>query len=367
MFSKHINFKNMPEFNDITVLMSATSSPTMPGAYRCYKNIKERKVRLIGADMSSDPSAKYIVDKYYQVPPISDDSYIDAILDICKKEKVDIYFPTISAEISKIALRKSEFDEIGVKVSISNPKSVEIANDKLLTYQTLEKAGLPVPKYYGVKSVEDFIEGCKYMGYPEKPVCIKIVDGSGSRGVRIIDSKKSRYDIFANEKPNSFYTSYDDMLSILKSAKSLRQMMLVEFMHGPEYTVDLLAEKGETLYIGGRENVVSLMSIAMESVVKKDDAAFKIARDVVKLLEMDGNVGFDFMRNDNGDPVLMDINPRTTATIALFAAAGLDLRYLRIKQLLGEPLPPMEAQEGTRVRRRHGEIFTDINGNLIDF
>ena len=106
------------------------------------------------------------------------------------------------------------------------------------------------------------------MGYPEKPICIKVVNGSGSRGVRIIDASKSRYEIFAYEKPNSFYTSYEDMLAILESALRLEEMMLVEYMHGPEFTVDLLAERGKVLYIAGRENVVSLMSIAQESVIK---------------------------------------------------------------------------------------------------
>ncbi len=339
----------------------------MPGAYRSFKAVKERRIRVIGVDMSSDPSAKYLVDVFYQVPPVSDRNYVDVILDICRKEKVNIYFPSISAEVTKVAERKSEFDEIGVIVSISNLESVAIANNKLHTYQTLEKAGIPVPRYYGVHSVEDFIEGCKYMGYPEKPVCIKVVDGSGSRGVRIIDTSKSRYDIFVNEKPNSFYTSYDDMLSVLKSATKLREMMLVECMHGPEFTVDALADNGKVLYIAGRENVVSLMSIAMESVVKTDPVAEKIARDVITLLKMDGNVGFDFMRNEKEVPVLMDINPRTTATICLFAAAGLNLRYFRIKQLMGEKLPDVKPIEGTRVRRRYGEIFTDKSGNLIDF
>lgn len=347
--------------------MSATSSPTMPGAYRSFKNVVERNIRLIGADMTSDPSAKYLVDVFYQVPPVSDEHYIDSILNICKKEKVDIYFPSISAEVTKVAARRKEFEDLGVKISISNLESVEIANNKLRTYQVLEAAGIPVPKYYGVHSVEDFIRGCKYMGYPERPVCIKIVDGSGSRGVRIIDANKSRYDIFANEKPNSFYTSYEDMLSILKSAPKLREMMLVEFMQGPEYTVDLLAEEGKILYIAGRENTKSLMSIAIESVVKEDEAAFKIAEEIVNLLNMEGNVGFDFLRNDKEEPILMDINPRTTATLSLFAAAGLNLRYLRIKQLLGEHLPEAKAKEGTRIRRRHGEIFTDSEGKYIDF
>lgn len=355
----------MRQFKDITILHSACGSPSSPGSINTLKKNGERNIRVVGVDMADDPSIQYYVDAYYQVPAVSDSHYVDVILDICQKEHVDIYFPNISLEVSKVVERKGEFDAINTILSTSNMNSVEIANNKLHTYQTLEKAGIPVPKYCGVHTVEDFVEGCKYMGYPEKPVCIKIVNGSGSRGVRIIDAKKSRYNIFAHEKPNSFYTSYEDMLAILRSAPKLDELMLLEYLHGPEFTVDLLADKGKVLYEVGRENVVSLMSIAQESVIKYDEHAYKVAKDVVKLLEMDGNVGFDFMRNDEGVAVLTDINPRATATISVIAASGVNLRYLRIKQLLGEELPICEPLYGTRIKRRYGEIYTAPDGSQI--
>ena len=352
---------------DITVLMSASSSPSMPGMIKCLRNNGERSIKVIGIDMASDPSAKFMVDAFYQVPAANDSKFCDIVLDICKKEKVDVYFPNVSAEVEAVVARKSEFEALGVHLSVSNMESVAISNNKLHTYQTLEKAGIPVPRFYGVHSITDFVEGMKYIGYPEKPVCIKIVNGSGSRGVRIIDANKSRYQIFAHEKPNSFYTSYDDMLSVLKSADHLEEMMLVECMHNPEFTVDLLAEKGEVVYEVGRENVVSLMSIAQETVVKYDELAYKVSADVVKLLNMDGNVGFDFMRNDMGEAILMDINPRITATVSVIAAAGVNLIYFRVKQLLGEELPKVTPVFGTRLRRRYDEMFTTPEGELIVF
>ena len=355
----------MARLNDITILVSAAGSPSAPGAFACYRSNGERNIRIIGMDMAEDPSIGYMVDVYYRVPAATASDYCDVVLDICKREKVDVYLPTISAEVSAVVARLDEFEALGVKVSVSNMESVAISNNKLHTYQVLEKAGIPVPKYYGVHSVEEFIQGCKYMGYPEKPVCIKIVNGSGSRGVRIIDAKKSRYEIYAYEKPNSFYTSYDDMLSILNSAPRLEEMMLLEVMHGPEFTVDLLAEHGKVLYEVGRENTVSLMSIAQESVLKYDELAYRVSADVVKLLEMDGNVGFDFMRNDKEEAVLMDINPRLTATVSVIAAGGVNLPYLRIKQLLCEPLPKCEPVYGTRIKRRYGEYYSAPNGRQI--
>ena len=88
---------------------------------------------------------------------------------------------------------------------------------------------------------------------------------------------------------------------------------------------------------------------------------------ITKLLALDGNIGYDFMRNENGEAVLMDINPRQTATMSVIAAGGVNLPYLRIKQLLGEELPKCEIKYGTRLKRRTSEMFTDINGKIIDF
>ncbi len=364
MCLEHLNFSEM--LRDITVLMSASSSPSMPGMLKCLKNNGERNVRVVGIDMTSDPSAKYMVDAFYQVPAANDPSFPSIVLDICRKEKVDVYFPNVSAEVEAVVAIKAEFEKNGVKLSVSNIESVSISNNKLHTYQALESAGIPVPKYYAVHSVEDFINGCVYMGYPEKPVCLKIVNSSGSRGVRLIDAKKSRYHIFAYEKPNSFYTSYEDMLSVLRSVDVLDEMMLLECMEGPEFTVDLLADKGQVVYEVGRENVVSLMSIAQDTIVKYDELAYRISEDVVKLLKMDGNVGFDFMRNEKGEAVLMDINPRITATVSVIAAAGVNLPYLRVKQLLEEELPICTPMYGTRLRRRYDEMFTSPDGALIN-
>ena len=61
-----------------------------------------------------------------------------------------------------------DFKRIGVTLSVSNSNSVDVANNKLKTYQMLAEAGIPVPEYYPVHTVNDFVEGCKYMGYPQK-------------------------------------------------------------------------------------------------------------------------------------------------------------------------------------------------------
>lgn len=89
-------------FRDITVLMSASSSPSMPGMIKCLRNNGERNIKVVGIDMTTDPSAKFMVDVFYQVPAASDSKFCDVVLDICKKEKVDVYFPNVSAEVEAV-------------------------------------------------------------------------------------------------------------------------------------------------------------------------------------------------------------------------------------------------------------------------
>ncbi|ELC8416284.1 ATP-grasp domain-containing protein [Clostridium perfringens] len=350
---------------NITILLSAAGSPTIPGILKCFRNNGERNIRIIGIDMIDEPSVHFLVDKFYRVPAVADPDYCKIVLDICKKECVDIYFPNISAEVSALLEYKDQFESAGIRLAISNRESIDIANNKFKTYQMLRNNGVIVPAFYEVNSLLDFVEGCKELGYPEQAVCLKIVSGSGSRGVRIIDNSKSRYEIFANSKPNTFFTSYEDMISILDSSDNLKEMMLMPYLPGNEYTVDLLAENGRVLYKAGRENEVSLMSIAQESVLQEDKVAYEVAEKVVELLNYTGNMGLDFMRDSKGIPVLTDINPRITATVSVIAAGGINLPYLRIKQLLGEKLPDVSIEYGTRLKRRYGEIYTDKNGNRI--
>ena len=41
---------------NITVLLSASGSPSMPGIIDCFKKNGERDIRIIGMDMCDEPS-----------------------------------------------------------------------------------------------------------------------------------------------------------------------------------------------------------------------------------------------------------------------------------------------------------------------
>lgn len=350
---------------DISVLITAAGSPSSPGFIQCLKNNGERSIRIIGTDMKNDATISQMVDVLRIVPPASAPNYIDVLLKVCEEEKVDILMPGISLELPGLQKRKKEFERIGTKVSVSDGEGLLIANDKIRLYRYMREKGFQLPEFRVIESINDFELACKSIGYPKKAICVKIKDGSGSRGVRLIDPQKSRFDVFAGEKPNSFYTTYEDMLSILKEAKVFPELMIMELLPGMEYSVDLLADHGKVLYMVGRESNIINASIPLEATLKKNEEAYDLSQRIVESLCLDGNVDLDFKFDANGHPQLMEINPRIAATLSVIAAGGVNLFYLRIKQLLGEELPIVHVEYGVKLKRRYHELFCDEEGNPV--
>lgn len=350
---------------DITVLLTAAGSPSAPGLIQCLKNNGERTVKVVGTDMKADATINQMVDVVRLVPPASAEDYVDTLIQVCKEEKVDVLIPGISQELPKLQARKDEFESNGTKVSVSDGNGLLIANDKIALYEYMKANGFHIPRFKVVKSLDEFAEACHSIGYPEKAVCVKMKDGSGSRGIRILDPSKSRFDIFSGEKPNSFFTTYEDMISILQEAEQIPELMVMDYLPGMEYSVDLLADHGKTLYIVGRESNVIQASIPQEATLAYNEEAYQLSKAIVESLKLDGNVDLDFKFDEQGHPQLMEINPRLAATLSVIAAGGCNLLYLRVKQLLGEEMPYVKIGYGTKMKRRYLELFTDAEGNCL--
>lgn len=351
----------------ITVMLTASGSQFAPGIVKCFKKNGEREVRVVGGDIDADPSNKYVVDRFYQLPPVNNPHYAERVAEICEMEKVQILFPQMSAELPVYYEKMKLFTVIGTKVSMTDNRNIYIANNKLKLYEFMQDSGISVVPFKRATDLDAFDNAVTELGYPEKPVCVKLTESSGSRGIRIIDSSKSLYDLFVHSKPESFHTTLEYMRRTLKEASEFPELLVMKSLPGNEYTVDLLADHGKVLYISGRNNLRMMMSIAQESVLEENHRAFSIARQMVEGLKLDGVIGMDFIFDENGLTQLMDMNPRIDATVSIFAAGGLNLPYLCIKKMLGEKLPDMKVNYGTHLRRRYDEIFTNAVGQTIEW
>lgn len=338
---------------DVTVLITACGNVYMPGITDSIKNNGERKIRLIGADMNHDDTMLQMVDRYYTVPRGDDPSYAAAILDICVKEHVDVVIPIMSVELVTLAQHEDQFKKAGVTLSISNLESLKIANNKLSLFEYMLANGIPTPKFCAVDSVEDVDRAIEQVGVP---VVFKTTEGSGSRGMRIIDPSKSRFDILFHEKPTSAYVTLQDFKETLREG-DMPKMLAMEYLPGHEYSVDLLCEDGNVLYSLCRRGLNVQTSIILDGIVEDKPEITQLCSQVAEKLKLTGNIGFDVKERSDGTPVIMECNPRVTAGISEFTASGVNLLYLNIKRCLGEPIPRLTPKYGVLMKRRYMEMY----------
>ena len=84
------------------------------------------KLEIWGADITTTAPALLFCDKSIQVPRIKDLEYIPALLEVCKREKIDALIPTIDTDLMLLAENRETFLSIGTKVIISAPEKIKI-------------------------------------------------------------------------------------------------------------------------------------------------------------------------------------------------------------------------------------------------
>lgn len=344
----------------LKILMTGAGAPGAPSIVKCIKNNGERKVNLIGVDANEKVNTKDLFDRVYRVPKATEEDFIDSVKEICLKEKIDVILPIVTKELNKFAKAKGEFKEIGVKVLVLNYEVLEIVNNKVNLFNYLKNNDLEVPNYYEISNVNEIAKKAKLLGYPEKDVCIKMAEGNGSRGVRILTENISKFDNFFNEKPNSMFCKLEDVLNILSEKKSIPQMMVMESLPNNEWGVDAIAVNGEIINILCRKTTKIQHSITMECEIAPNKTIEYLCREIVKRLNITGSIGFDFKEDSNGHTKILEINPRLTATVAINNAAGINFPWMAIKLAVDGTVEKVEDLKKIRMIRRYEEYFYEI-------
>ncbi len=81
---------------DLTVLVSASGAPGTAALLRGLRENGERRVRLVGTDMSERSIGRHLCDAFHVVPGGGDAGFADALLDVCRRERVDAVLPQSS-------------------------------------------------------------------------------------------------------------------------------------------------------------------------------------------------------------------------------------------------------------------------------
>ncbi len=267
--------------------------------------------KVIATDMSELAPAVYEADKFYKVPRITDDGYIDIIFDICKKEKITGVLSLIDPELSLLAKYSDDFLSLGVTVVGSSYELCERALNKMSMYNWLVEHGYNTAKSYTDK--EQFYSDVN-QGKISYPVFVKPVCGSASIAISKVYDKETIELLFEHNE----------------------NLMIQEFLDGQEIGADVYIDmvNNEVVSIFTKKKLVMRAGETDKSVSFRDENLFELIQRFCKESGWCGQIDIDIFDVD-GCYYISEINPRFGGGYPHAYECGCDHMKLILNNLRG--------------------------------
>lgn len=288
-----------------TIFMTGGGGAGTIAAAKFFK--KSGKYKIILGDMNKWAAGLTFADKSYVLPAAVDDSFIDTIKSIIIKEKVDVFIPLVDEEILKTYTLKDEFP--GLMILLPTCDFAKMALDKWLLIKKFQEYELPFPKTY--LAIEE-PHGLSY------PFIVKPRTGRGSRNVACLESP--------------------EQLSAYKMLFNLAcdKILLQEKIEGKEFTVSVVVDKNNCLLAVVPKEIIYKKGVTIAAVTRKNEAIYKLCCEITTKLKPKGPFNVQLILRSDGVPMVFEINPRYSTTIALTMEAGVnEIELLLHEQLRG--------------------------------
>lgn len=287
------------------------SAGTRNKVVQYFRKALAGKGLVIAADCSNIAPAIYDADKYYIVPRMTAPEYLDVILDICKKEKVDGVLSLIDPELSLLAEHVEDFRAVGTTVIGSSYDLCEMALDKFQMYGWLVEHGYQCAKSYMDK--EAFYADLEN-GKITFPVFVKPARGSASIAISKVYDKETL----------ELLLSHDEGL------------MIQEFLDGQEIGADVYIDMltGEEVSIFTKKKLKMRAGETDKAVSFKDDKLFALIEKFVGEAGYRGQIDIDIFEI-NGEYFISEVNPRFGGGYPHAYECGCDHMKLILNNLSG--------------------------------
>ena len=251
-----------------------------------FKNALSGRGKVIATDCSEIAPAIYEADKFYKVPRMTEDGYINVIFDICKKEKISAVLSLIDPELSLLAENEKKFNELGVMVIGSSYELCERSLNKQLMYEWLISNGYNCARSYINKNL--FYSDLKNETI-NFPVFVKPVCGSASIAI----------------------SKVHDCETVDLLFKQNKNLMIQEFLNGQEIGADVYIDmiSGEVISIFTKKKIVMRAGETDKAVSFKDEKLFDLIEKFVKDSGYKGQIDIDIFEI-NGEYYISEVNPR---------------------------------------------------------
>lgn len=272
--------------------------------------LQEQFQGVFGCDISSDNPGECVFEQFFIVPRADDANYFNALEQLFRQHKIELFVPSSEAEITAILkLGLSENKLFGVPIVMLDHHSAAIALDKFDTARHLQKHGLEAP----------WTELAEHNEPQAYPCMFKPRSGQGSKGIQIVRSAEQREKI-------GECTGY------------IWQELLVP--SDQEYTCGIFRSDKECRTIIFKRTLLGGFTGKGEVIENSNINDYLI--DIAESLNLQGAANFQLRLTASG-PRLFEINPRFSSTVMFRHLLGFCDLIWAIESVLGLPVSPYTA------------------------
>lgn len=261
---------------------------------------------IVGTDIDPLASALQEVDRYYMVPPLSDERYLPTVADICKQESIQLIFPLIDPDIPILAQGRERLESRGARLTSLSAPEATIANDKWLTHELFGSIGVPAPRTWPGAPDEDF----------EFPLYIKPRIGSAGRGGQKVE----------------------DRASLEHALRQIPQAIVQEYLSGPEITNDVICgADGRVWAVVSRQRIEVRWGEVAKGVTIGNGEIIEACVKIAEGLKAKGPITVQCLMRE-GQPYFTEVNARFGGGLPLGIAAGVPSPQWYLSEAAGIPV-----------------------------
>ncbi|MEH7012453.1 ATP-grasp domain-containing protein [Neobacillus niacini] len=320
-------------------------------------NDEGRRFVFYGTHPNKDALYLQYCDYAFTEPSVNGEEYIEFCLEFCRKNKIDIFIPR--KENVLISKRLADFEAIGVKVLVCpDSELMETLDNKAAAYHSImqkEENGaelVAIPDFYVVNNIKDFKTAYQCLRDKGHTVCFKPVVGEGATGFRVIEDRIENIDQLFR-RASSRRLPYHYACEILSQQEVFPDLMVLEYLEGPEFSIDCLASN-ERLY-------AAIPRMKGEGRIREILDHHELIQ-LAHRFHQHYQIPYIFniqVKYNQGVPKLLEINPRMSGGMHFSCLTGLNLPYLAIKILLGEEIGQLKPRFGIRASHLEKEMILD--------
>ncbi len=296
------------------ILLTCAGGPAAVGVIKSLKK-SLYDTTIVAVDSDDTAVGLYLADKKYTVPFSYDPEYWNIILDIIKKENINLLIPTGDSDVYHFSQNKTTLEQLGVIVYMSDFETIKTCQDKYEFYQKCSSN-------FSLPDTSEFPTPKLLFAKPKR--------GSGSRGIKL-------------------YSSLQE--AELLKFDSPQQYIFQEYLPGAEYTVDVLNDlNGKLISCIVRERIQVKAGISTKGKIIRDSQIENICISLCSYLNIKGPVCIQLKRDIDGFPKIIELNPRIGGGSYFCTLAGVNIPELMIESLENPINRVIEPKEITVVR-----------------